>query len=295
MCLLIATTGASKPSKKALKRAAVANPDGFGFAVIGDNKIYTYRSMDIGKTISEYFTARDEFPNGDSIFHLRITTHGETNVENCHPFIVNDDVVMGHNGMLPIKEDNGRSDTRIFAEDWLPEFDLGDLLDTQKGFQELETFASGSKLAFLNTSSLLRQSLYIVNERLGHWNEGVWYSNNSYKKNYGYSFGTYKPGSTYTGRSYYSSTPKDYQYVAGGAHSCDTVWSDEEAKWVDINEADFEYDYVNWLCRVCQTQHMIDLTEPGMDFCPECGSCWYCEKSYAECGCTVYEDDKTEF
>ena len=285
MCLLIATTGKARPSKKALRRAAQQNPDGYGFAVIGDGRIYTYRSMNAEDTIKRYFEVRDEFPVGDSIFHLRITTHGATNIDNCHPFRVNDDVVMGHNGMLPIKEEGGRSDTRIFAEDWLPEFDLVDLLDTDGGIQELEKFAGSSKLAFLNTSSVLRRSLYIVNEDLGHWNEGVWYSNNSYKKNYGSSFGTwsYKATPTYTIRDRrHSYTPNDdyTDYTWNGM-----VWDDEEATWVQVQHDVLDDDIVQWTCETCGNQEIFDLNQDDPEICMECSTCWYCNKIAFECQC----------
>lgn len=300
MCLLIATTGSARPSKKALRRAAIQNPDGFGYAVIGDGRIYTYRSMDAEETIKSYFEVRDEFPNSNSIFHLRITTHGATNIENCHPFRVNDDVVMGHNGMLPIKEDKGRSDTRIFAEDWLPEFDLGDLLDTQDGMAELENFAGASKLAFLNTSSLLRKSLYIVNEELGHWDNGVWYSNNSYKKSYGcYTIGKssgWYPSYTTKSPSYKvtdkrASTPRDDSPLYGYRPwtNDDLVWDEMEAAWV-IDNGDHDNDIVYWTCSTCGSTEIYDLAQENPEFCPECGDCWYCEQPWQACHCIHIED-----
>lgn len=289
MCLLIATTGKARPSKKALKRAAVNNPDGFGFAVITGDKIHTYRSMDINDTIKQYFAVRDKYPTSPSIFHLRITTHGETNIDNCHPFRVNDDLVMGHNGMLPIKEENGKSDTRIFAEEWLPELDMQDLLDTEEGVKELEKFIGFSKLAFLNTSSLLKHSLYIINEDLGHWSEGVWYSNNSYKK----SYGTW-PSTTYTHGSSYSSvryTPTDNPYSDRSIHNeYDQYWDDIEKAWVDIHDDDQDDELehiVEWQCHTCSYIHVVNLIEDEPDYCHECGTCWYCDKPFMECPCLV--------
>jgi glutamine amidotransferase len=299
MCLLIATTGRARPSKKALRRAAIQNPDGFGFAVIGDGKIYSYRSMDINDTIKSYCMVRDEFPEGDSIFHLRITTHGDTNIDNCHPFRVNDDVVMGHNGMLPIKEEDGKSDTRIFAEDWLPEFDLGELLDTDEGMSELSQFAGGSKLAFLNTSSLLKQSLYIVNESLGHWADGVWYSNNSYKKSYGYTYNNFSKYTSYASYSKYSSysTPKEIDlehddvWSYRSVHDGDMAWDEEFGCWVPSTE-EADHSLVSWICSTCKHEEIYDLDIDQAEMCPECGHCWYCEKSFAECFCNTYNQDE---
>jgi glutamine amidotransferase len=305
MCLLIATTGTARPSKKALRRAAIQNPDGFGFAVITGNEIYTYKSMESEAAIKHYFEVRDEFPNAESIFHLRITTHGATNIDNCHPFRVNDDVVMGHNGMLPIKEDKGRSDSRVFAEDWLPEFDLGDLLDTQDGMAELENFAGASKLAFLNTSSLLRQSLYIVNEELGHWDNGVWYSNNSYKKSYGYytigrSSGWSPTTPTYKVTDRRAVTPSDYEssFNYRPYSSQDLVWDDVEKAWSfgwdDVDREDdveLEDDVVYWTCSGCNSTEVYDMQFDEPEFCPECGNCWYCERPWNECYCISLNEE----
>lgn len=289
MCLLIATTGTNRPSKKALRRAAKNNPDGFGFAVIGDGRIYTYRSMDIEDTIKSYFDVRDEFPDSNSLFHLRITTHGATNISNCHPFRVNDDVVMGHNGTLPIKEENGKSDTRIFAEEWLPQFDLRELLDTQEGVTELETFAGSSKLAFLNTSSDLRDSLYIINEKYGHWDGGIWYSNGSYKKSYGSFVFINTTSSTYKINDRRAYTPRDtYSFNDPYYNPLDDdyVWDYEKGEWVDEDEFD-DAHIVYWTCSSCGAKEIIDLNEDEASHCYECGTCWYCEKPWSECACEI--------
>lgn len=293
MCLLIATRGKARPSKKALRRAAQQNPDGFGFAVIGDGKIHSYRSMNAEDTIKKYFQYRDQYPDGDSIFHLRITTHGKTNIDNCHPFQITSDVVMGHNGMLPIEDDGTRSDTRIFAEDWLPQFDLNELLDDDAGFADLSKFAGGSKLAFLSTSDMLARSLYIVNEQLGHWSDGVWYSNGSYKKSYGTLVG-------YSGWSYTKPTYKisdrrasvrsyeiDSYYEPYGGN--DLVWDDIECAWVQDDGLNTN-DIVYWTCETCGHCEIFDLSEDEIDYCDQCGTCWYCHRPFDTCACVSFDD-----
>lgn len=309
MCLLILARGGATPSKKSLRRAGVANPDGFGFAIIGDNKIHTFKSMDLEDTIDNFYDMRERYPKGHAIFHLRITTHGVTNVDNCHPFRVNEDVVMGHNGMLPIKEENGKSDTHLFATEWLPQFDLNDLLETKDGIADLSKFATGSKLAFLNVGKQLSQPFYIINEHLGHWQDGVWYSNSSYKE---YS---YKPGSyIYTPSSYttyHSPDPRD-------AVADDKVWDDERifdgSEFFDNrswNKNDLVYDYtegswtnhsncadsdsVEWECNTCGTRELFDLMFDQPEYCVECGTCWYCDMTFESCQCdhqSYYDDEQ---
>jgi len=307
MCLLILAKGGSTPSKKSLRIAARNNPDGFGFAIIGtDNRIHRFRSMDIEETITAFFEARKRFPKGHAIFHLRITTHGATNIDNCHPFVINDDVVMGHNGMLPIKEENGRSDTRIFAEDWLPEIGMKDLLDDPEGVEELEKFIGYSKLAFLNVGDELEKPFYIINEELGHWKDGVWYSNSSYKESL-YLPSNYKP---YTG--IYSSgwTPpnydddeigstiepdyRNYDTVSGRWSSRDTAFCNERHMWLPAYECE-DYDVVEWECGECGDRTIYDLIQEEPWDCPKCQVCYYCSLDRGWCTCTEDWDDATLF
>jgi predicted glutamine amidotransferase len=315
MCLLILAKSGSTPSKKSLRRAGDANPDGFGFAIVGNNKIHTFKSMDLEDTIGNFYDMRDRFPKGNAIFHLRITTHGVTNIENCHPFQVNEDLVMGHNGMLPIKEENGKSDTHLFATEWLPQFDMADLLDTPHGVAELSKFASGSKLAFLNTGSQLAKPFYIINEHLGHWKDGVWYSNSSYKETQwypSYSYGSY--GSSYTPTKTTSMT--DYEkynirshwddedifaedalstdeaeelltdsYLARTWLNNDLMYDHIEGEWVSPDDAHEMSDLVQWECHSCHHQEIFDLLRDDVDVCLECGTCYYCDKQPDLCNC----------
>jgi glutamine amidotransferase len=317
MCLLILAKGGSTPSKKSLRRAGKSNPDGFGFAIIGKNKIHTYKSMDLEDTIGNFYDMRDRYPKGHAIFHLRITTHGVTNIDNCHPFQVNEELVMGHNGMLPIKEENGKSDTNLFATEWLPQFDMADLLDTQAGIDELSKFASGSKLAFLNTGSQLANPFYIINEHLGHWKDGVWYSNSSYKETVWYpsyssysSYGTYNPTKTtsmtdyekYNIRSHWDDEDlfNDYaeediltdSYVARTWLDGDLMYDHIEGAWVHPDDSSEISDIVQWECHSCHSTAILDLLNDEVDYCTECGTCYFCDSDPEACTCYVNTDEK---
>jgi len=78
---------------------------------------------------------------------------------------------------LPLDDKKGkRSDTALFAErmkgyqrDWV---------ENKKTIQKLEEFCRGNKVIFLST-----KKHFIVNEKLGYWEEGVWYSNESHTYN----------------------------------------------------------------------------------------------------------------
>ena len=184
MCLLMVCNPKATPTRDELLTACANNPDGFGWAVNTGNKIITGKSFNAEHAVNSLLNLLKKYPQGFGLFHARIATHGSVCIANTHPYKVGgrSDVVMAHNGVLSIEvpEGDDRSDSRVFAEDWLPEIGLGSLDDEQL-FSELETLCAGSKIAILTTSAQLKKPVYIINEDLGHWVDGVWWSNHSYK------------------------------------------------------------------------------------------------------------------
>ncbi len=245
MCLLIVAPAGHTPDRDAIQESAVMNDDGFGFAIATpDRGMLRGRGMDLDTVCDWYFQLRSLYPQSHSMFHLRMTTHGRTDQSNCHPFLVagRDDIVLGHNGILPIDVPNGdhRSDTRIFAEEFMAHWGV-DCLDDAVFMEELGVWAKGSKLAVLHTTTDLNSEFYIVNEGDGHWADGCWWSNYSYER-YTSRY-TYKS----TGVGKWQATPKDsadddaeYQeWLALNAKSldshqvaCDEYWAEVDATGV---------------------------------------------------------------
>lgn len=208
MCLLVFMPEGVTASKEALESASWYNDDGFGWAIRTPDKILVGKSMDFTKAYDEFIDARSCY-NGDALFHLRITTNGETNLENCHPFYVGKDSlsVVAHNGILPVAQPVGdtRSDTRIFAESLFPKRGGIAFLNGDESLPMLEKWAAGSKLVFLTSNPASKWRYLIANAKDGEWgkgdDEGVWFSNGSYK--YGKplpraSLGSYTGGWDYT-------------------------------------------------------------------------------------------------
>jgi len=187
MCLLVFMPEGTTASKKSLENAAWYNDDGFGWAIRTPDKILVGKNMDFEAAYDEFMSARSSY-NGDALFHLRITTQGGTNLDNCHPFYVGKDQlsVVAHNGMLPVNDDKtGRSDTRIFAESLLPKRGGISFLNGEQSLAKLEKWAEGSKLVFLTANPASKWRYVIVGMKDGHWgkdeDDGVWFSNSSYK------------------------------------------------------------------------------------------------------------------
>ena len=143
MCLLVFMPEGKIASKQSLEQASWFNDDGFGWAIRTPDKILVGKNMDFYKAYEEFKDARSCY-NGDALFHLRITTQGSTNLDNCHPFYVGKDelTVVAHNGMLPVVTDKGdnRSDTRVFAETLLPKRGGISFLNGDLGVNHLPTW-----------------------------------------------------------------------------------------------------------------------------------------------------------
>lgn len=288
MCLLIYASPGSTPTKKALRTAGANNPDGFGFAFAIGHRIVRHRSMNLDETVELFHEMRAEHPMAHAIFHLRITTHGATDINNCHPFMVDDGIVLGHNGMLPIKEVDGKSDTRQFAEEWLPNLGVKEVLDNPVEFAELEKFARGSKLAVLSVNPMLDKPVYLVNEQDGHWDKGVWYSNNSYK------YVWYTLPTKYSSSTTYVNLPDDDDLFEKDSRFWYDNDRDEMYVWHDKHGwmlHDDDEDTVPMWCAEC----LSSLTDQPLvedQYCWDCGQCVACDQPYDNCFCRGYYKSK---
>lgn len=211
MCLLCYFPPQAEVSPINLENACLTNPDGFGFSFLkSDNELTYFHTMNADQAIDLFISEREKHPDSHALFHARIATAGEVTVDNCHPFVIGGvSALLGHNGHLPIDLSKGekRSDTKVFAQDLLPKWISS--LDDPKRFKKLEKWASGNKLVILTNDQKLKKPVYLINESLGHWAEGVWYSNFSYEyfpkyysKNNGYLFAS-ELDSDYFGGEWY--------------------------------------------------------------------------------------------
>lgn len=274
MCLLTFMQRGVTADIEDLRRGAAYNDDGFGFAVHAGSSVITGHGMVFDDVLDQFLHVRAKH-DGVALFHSRITTHGKTDVSNCHPFRVGGDnlTVVGHNGMLPIQLDKNetRSDTRIFAENYLPSLGGVYALDDPTTFQTVSQWARGSKLVVITANQWANSDHYILNEKDGHWVDGVWWSNFSYcyesvKSAYGYG----NPYSSGWGGTVVR-TPKD-------SKSDYVKFDDEEAEYWNLYEV---------TCPVCETKEVFDLDYEDPIVCETCGYCMWCQQwcGGADCRC----------
>ena len=177
MCIAI-----YKPESKVIPIATLqecynANPDGAGFMYAEDKKLHIEKGF---FSFDSFYKAFEKHQEKQAVLHFRIKTHGKIDTTNCHPFAVNNSLGFVHNGIINGFGDANHSDTIGFNNGILQPLvnKWGNLALFQDPMKDLiESRIGYSKLIFLDRHG----NHNILNEHKGVWDDGVWYSNNSYK------------------------------------------------------------------------------------------------------------------
>ena len=177
MCIAILKKQGSEISKQTLENCFDSNPDGSGFMFSDNEKLFIHKGfMDFNSFYKSY--SKIDSKNKTMLIHFRIKTHGSISKENCHPFLVSDYLGFIHNGVIDIKTKGTESDTMSFNRNYLKKIKSLHKLIKSNGIKKLiADRIENSKLVFLDKFG----KFTIINENMGHWNKGSWFSNNSYK------------------------------------------------------------------------------------------------------------------
>ena len=180
MCIAIVKPKGINILEEHLYNGWLINDDGAGFACItNEGDFFIHKSMTWEGFIDVYKNAVKDFGDtSDFLIHFRITSKGDTTLSNCHPFIVDEDRVIIHNGTMyniAIDKDDPRSDTKVFAEDWLSQLPAA-WEDNAVLRVMIEDFIGASKIALLHRT----KGVTIFNADKGVWDKGIWYSNKTY-------------------------------------------------------------------------------------------------------------------
>ena len=201
MCIAIYKPAGAEISEETLKVCHENNDDGCGFAYINEDnlgvrKIIIKKTMDFEVFLKQYRRAQEIAPESPFLIHFRIATHGTVNKFNCHPFMVDNETVFVHNGVIRnVPSDTKKSDTQMFNKKILRNLESHKLVYDPTTRLLVEAFIStGSKLIFMNIDG----DIQIYNESAGNWEGDVWYSNTSWKPKPVYnSYKSYSYGSHY--------------------------------------------------------------------------------------------------
>ena len=179
MCLLIKGKSSEIRStyletKGLLLDVFESNRDGLGVMYAKGGKLHVAKYLP--KTEDDVVKAIMALPQSDVevSLHFRMRTHGDVNTDNCHPYKVNKDSWLMHNGILQTGNaaDKSKSDTWHFVKDYLA--GLGNDALHDKGFVKMvERFIGNNRFSIVSRDG--RMSLF--NEDQGVHHEGLWFSN----------------------------------------------------------------------------------------------------------------------
>lgn len=178
MCLAILKPGNASVPEEHLRQGWIHNSDGAGFAYIKKGKVQIKKGFSYLKDfLDAYEETVKKFPKSPMLIHFRIRSQGDRTPENTHPFRINGGALC-HNGTINGTNtvfNSGPSDTRVFAEKLDGKVDKKVLADHKADWDKALDW---NKVAFLFDDG----SFHIINEHMGHWRDGVWYSNNGYER-----------------------------------------------------------------------------------------------------------------
>lgn len=183
MCLII--TGKSSKVRSTLldthgllSDIYTSNPDGIGF-MYG-----TAKGLKVTKTLPKNLGDATAFiqrlPSDDReiAIHFRWTTHGKTDMLNCHPYdVIPGFIAMMHNGVLHTGNaaDKSKSDTWHFIKDYLHSAvsSAPDLVYDAGFVSMLEEFIGNNRFVFMNGEGRMQH----VNFDQGIEHDDLWFSN----------------------------------------------------------------------------------------------------------------------
>lgn len=186
MCIALFLPKYKEVTMETLINCYESNSDGFGFSYFDDNGNLVIRKF-IGQDnimlgIEEFLLTREHFIKKCMMAHFRIASHGRISKKTCHPFKINNDMVFCHNGILSdftnqLSLDSKISDTMLFNRKVFQKLPADFMrYPVYKKMLE-ETIGQFNKMIIMNKDG----NHWILNEDVGEWHEGVWFSNDSYK------------------------------------------------------------------------------------------------------------------
>ena len=157
------------------------NPDGAGFAYVSGKEVTIIKEMKNPAALhTQYLEVRKRNAH-PIILHFRISTQGNVNLANAHPFRVNKGLIFAHNGVLTAAPyDKEKSDTAIFVRDILQRWPAD--FDTRPPYIQALNYIAGrsNKFALLNRHG----QATMINIGGFHIHNGSYYSNKGYLSAY---------------------------------------------------------------------------------------------------------------
>jgi len=197
VCIIIVKPAGKAVTKKQLHNAWDNNDDGAGFVYARDGKLVIHKEL---HSFRKFWKAYHQncLDNENVLLHFRIMSSGYHDIQNVHPFLIDENHALVHNGVLScvkVPLDSDINDTQVFIEEFLRcMVDSGtggpvDWVNNELAADYAEAvIGKWNKMAVINSNG----DVNIWNESEGHWADGCWFSNYTYS--YGKSVSTYSYG-----------------------------------------------------------------------------------------------------
>lgn len=208
MCIIAAKpAGVAMPKPEYINNMFSNNKDGAGFMYANNNKVYIEKGFMNQKAFEDRLdelSRQFDLTKLPMVMHFRITTHGGTKPENCHPFPISDSI--GHLKKLKTRSDMGVAHNGIITIDCRSK-DISDTMEyiagqmaplkravpkfyKNKDLLEMISNAIGSKMVIMNA---IGEMVFIGNFEE---KDGVKYSNGTFKygsslRDFCYSYNLY--------------------------------------------------------------------------------------------------------
>lgn len=295
MCIIAYKAAEEKfPSKKTLRTCFINNPDGAGFMYNASGTVHIKKGF---MTFTQFWKAlrkvREEIGDNTSyVLHFRITTQAGVREDCTHPFPLSrhmkdmrlldttSDFGVAHNGIISLTSESGwsktitYSDTMKFITDYLALIIKSKSWYKDKDKKQLvENLIGGSRLAILDYTGHC--------EMLGlGWvqNDGVWYSNSSYKPKPKVSVAKPYTYTDFSAYKWWSTSWDDYDDKDDDIVSIDST--DKSTDMVD-NVSEY-YDAVEDFYDASSDKYFLDPLDCPATVLGDLNYCTMCN-NYADC------------
>ena len=183
MCLII--TGQSNKIRSTLLNTHgmlgdifSSNPDGIGIMYGSAKGLRVIKTLPKNLADAQAFIRKLPTDDRDLAIHFRWTTHGHTDLSNCHPYDVTPGyIAMMHNGILHTgnAKDTARSDTYHFIQDYLRDavHEAPSLVHNEGFLTMVAEFIGDNRFVFMDGEGRMSH----VNYDQGIEHDGLWFSN----------------------------------------------------------------------------------------------------------------------
>jgi hypothetical protein len=179
MCIAIVNKSGLIPADQ-FRTIFANNPDGIGFAFTDGHSVRIFKTLTDAESLhDQYVSCREKYPESPFLIHARIKTHGIADIKNAHPYHVNSDIALIHNGIIDAPIVNPKKSDSWHICRLIESFANPDNVFTDGSIESewIQHIGDGSKIAILHRDG----RFVIFGESIGHWIGENWYSNNTYK------------------------------------------------------------------------------------------------------------------